>query len=121
MTRDEAKTFLEQNLEPVWTYLFPAAKRDGAHFVVGNIEGAPGESFRVCLQGANRGLYKDFASGEKASRDLIGLWMKARCVQFQTALSEIAASPALLTATATAKNRRSTSVRHSIGLRAFER
>jgi hypothetical protein len=91
MTRDEAKTFLEQHLEPVCTYLFPAAKRDGAHFVVGNIEGAPGESFRVCLQGANRGLYKDFASGEKASRDLIGLWMKARCVPFKTALSEIAA------------------------------
>lgn len=91
MTRDEARTFLGQNLESVWTHLFPAAKRDGAHFVVGNIEGAPGESFRVCLQGANRGLYKDFASGEKASRDLIGLWMKARCVSFQTALSEIAA------------------------------
>jgi hypothetical protein len=91
MTRDEAETFLAQNLEPVWMHLFRAAKRDGAYFVVGNIEGAPGKSFRVCLQGANRGLYKDFASGGKASRDLIGLWMKARCVSFPTALSEIAA------------------------------
>jgi hypothetical protein len=62
ITDDEARMFLEQNLEAVCAHLYRAGKRDGAHFDVGNIEGAPGESFRVCLQGANRGL-KDFASG----------------------------------------------------------
>jgi hypothetical protein len=30
MTRDEAKTFLEQHLEPVCTHLFPAGKRSAA-------------------------------------------------------------------------------------------
>jgi hypothetical protein len=67
MQTERARMFLEENLEAVCAHLYPAGKRDGAHFDVGNIEGAPGESFRVCLQGANRGLYKDFASGENGT------------------------------------------------------
>ena len=91
MTRDEARTFLGQNFEQVCAHLYPAGKQEGLYWIVGDINGTPGESFKICLAGEKRGLYQDFASRDKAERDLIGLWMKARCVPFQTALSEIAA------------------------------
>lgn len=91
MTRDEARAFLLQNLERVCPHLFPAGKRDGAHFVVGDISGAPGKSFKVCLVGDKRGLHGDFANGEKATRDLIGLWMSVRGLKFAAAMQEIAA------------------------------
>lgn len=49
---------------------FPAGKRRGHEFVVGDLQGAPGESLSINL---NTGVWMDFASGETGG-DLIALY-----------------------------------------------
>lgn len=66
------------NLEHVIAFLYPAAKREGKEFVVGNVNGESGKSFSICMEGTLRGLYKDFANGDKGSRNLPKLWKIAR-------------------------------------------
>ena len=66
------------NLEPIIAFLYPAAKREGKEFVVGNVNGESGKSFSICMEGTLRGLYKDFANGDKGSRNLPKLWKIAR-------------------------------------------
>lgn len=76
---DDAVNYLLTNLETVCTYLFPAGKREGPNYVVGNIAGQAGHSFSIAIEpAAKRGLYKDFANGDKGSRNLAHLWKVAR-------------------------------------------
>ena len=71
--------YLLTNLETALTYLFPGGKREGPNFVVGNIAGQPGRSFSIALEPqSKRGLYKDFANGERGSRNLPKLWKIVR-------------------------------------------
>jgi hypothetical protein len=42
----------------------PGGKVDGKNWAVGDINGAPGQSLKVCLVGENRGLWLDFADEE---------------------------------------------------------
>jgi hypothetical protein len=71
-------------------HLFPNGHREGNHWCVGDISGAPGKSFKVCLSGDKAGLWGDFANGKKHSNGLLDLWMAARNVDFATALREAA-------------------------------
>lgn len=61
-------------------YLFPQGRLRGDKFYVGDIEGHPGKSLVIELDGARRGLWRDFATDEGG--DLIALW--ARTHQLST-------------------------------------
>ena len=70
----EAK--LCERAEDVCRHLFPNGKRDGQEFVVGNLDGAPGQSLKVNLSG-KVGVWKDFA-GDSGGKTLMSLWMHVR-------------------------------------------
>lgn len=74
--KDEIRTRLLDQLESVLVYLFPRGKRRGKQFVVGNLQGAPGDSLVVELEGPKRGLWIDFETGE--SGDVLALWACVR-------------------------------------------
>lgn len=74
--RDELRKQLLDQLESVLAYLFPHGKRRGSQFVVGNLNGDPGDSLVVELDGPKRGVWIDFATGE--SGDVFALWAGAR-------------------------------------------
>ena len=63
-------------LELVLCYLFPRGKRRGSQFYIGNLQGEPGDSLVVELEGPKRGLWIDFATGE--SGDVLALWASTR-------------------------------------------
>src|SRR5438445_781706 len=87
---ESVKFELARSVEEVAAYLFPNGKREGVHWCVGDVTGAPGQSFKVCIAGPKAGLWGDFADSGKHSRSLLDLWMQARNVDFKTALREAA-------------------------------
>ena len=66
------KQRLYQQLIPVLVHLFPLGKLCPPHFVVGNLQGQPGESLKVELRGPKIGLWHDFTTGEGG--DILSLW-----------------------------------------------
>jgi AAA domain-containing protein len=82
------KRELARRVEELVAYLFPNGKRQGIHWCVGDVTGAPGKSFKICIAGEKAGLWGDFAESGKHSRSLLDLWMHARNVDFKTALRE---------------------------------
>ena len=74
--KDEVRARLLDQLESVLLYLFPRGKRRGKQFVVGNLQGAPGDSLVIELEGPKRGLWIDFDTGE--SGDVLALWACVR-------------------------------------------
>lgn len=63
-------------LEIAVSHLYPNGKRQGAQFIVGNVQGDTGHSLVVELEGSKRGVWLDFATGE--SGDVLALWACAR-------------------------------------------
>jgi hypothetical protein len=84
------KSLLRERIEELARYLYPNGHREGVHWCVGDITGAPGKSFKVCVAGPKAGLWGDFAESGKHSRNLLDLWMLARNVDFKTALRQAA-------------------------------
>jgi hypothetical protein len=84
------KELLRGRVEELASYLFPNGRREGVHWCVGDISGARGDSFKICLIGEKAGLWGDFAESRKHSRSLLDLWMQTRNVDFKTALHEAA-------------------------------
>lgn len=76
LDKDEIRVRLLDQLDAVLAYLFPRGKRRGAQFFIGNLEGDPGDSLVVELEGSKRGVWIDFATGE--SGDVLALWAGAR-------------------------------------------
>lgn len=74
--KEEIRTRLIDQLEAVLAYLFPHGKRQGQSFVIGNLQGEPGDSLVIELQGPKRGLWIDFATGECG--DVLALWAAVR-------------------------------------------
>lgn len=74
--KDELRNRLLDQLEAVLMYLFPRGKRQGTRFVVGNVQGDPGDSLVIELEGPKRGVWIDFATGE--SGDVLALWAAVR-------------------------------------------
>jgi putative DNA primase/helicase len=84
------KRLLRERVAELAPYLFPSGKREGNHWSVGDISGSPGKSFKICIGGDKAGLWGDFVDSQKHSRSLLDLWMRARNVDFKTALREAA-------------------------------
>src|SRR6266487_708939 len=84
------KELLRDRVAELAVYLFPNGKRAGNHWCVGDVTGAPGKSFKICISGEKAGLWGDFADSGKHSRSLLDLWMHAHHVDFKTALREAA-------------------------------
>lgn len=80
-------SLLEQNAERVVKYLLPNGKQKGHEWCVGSVNGEPGESLKVCLEGNKRGVWCDFAGG--LSGDLLNLWCQCRNLGVGEAISEI--------------------------------
>ena len=70
-TRELREHVLER-LEELLAYLYPAGRIRAGKFYVGNIQGSPGRSLVVELDGPKRGLWTDFESG--LGGDAIDLW-----------------------------------------------
>jgi hypothetical protein len=79
---------LLDRLESVLLYLFPSGRFRGNKFYVGDIDGAPGKSLVVELDGPRRGLWKDFADDDGG--DLIAAWAKSRGLSTQQDFPRIA-------------------------------
>lgn len=74
----EVKQQLHQQLESVLGYLYPLGFADlkGRKFYIGDVFGTEGESLSVELDGPNKGMWYDFATGEGG--DIFSLWRTAR-------------------------------------------
>jgi len=74
--RDKLRTTLLDRLEDVLFHLFPAGYVEGRKFYIGNVRGDHGDSMDVTLDGAEAGLWSDFATGDGG--DIFALWAAAR-------------------------------------------
>jgi len=77
----------QSQLEPLLQMLFPHGKRRGREFVVGNLQGDPGDSLCVALEGPRAGMWIDHATGE--SGDLFALWAAVRGYLLPGAFAEL--------------------------------
>lgn len=85
----QIKTMLVDRAESVVERLLPAGKLTSGEWCVGSIHGEAGQSLKVCIKGAKRGIWSDFASGEGG--DLIDLWCAVTNQAVAEALPEIKA------------------------------
>lgn len=69
-------------------HLLPRGRRQGREWAVGSIAGEPGESLKVCIQGAKAGTWCDFAEGGEGG-DLIDLWQAVKRLPLPEALDDI--------------------------------
>ncbi|MFP5212685.1 MAG: AAA family ATPase, partial [Acidobacteriota bacterium] len=69
----------------ILTHLFPQGCFSGSEFLIGDVDGKPGESLRVSLKPGKLGVWSDFAANRKGG-DLIDLWMAACGCTFPEAL-----------------------------------
>ncbi len=68
----ELKARLLDRLPEALAWLFPNGKTRGRQFVIGDLQGNPGKSLVVELEGPKAGMWIDFATGE--SGDIFDLW-----------------------------------------------
>ncbi len=73
---DALRAGLLERLEAVLHYLFPQGRIRGGKFTVGDVDGNPGKSLVVELDGPRRGLWKDFSTDEGG--DVIDLWARSQ-------------------------------------------
>lgn len=62
--RDEIRADLLARIDSVLATLFPAGKKRGRKFFVGDVLGSPGDSLEVVLSGDKAGLWTDRATGD---------------------------------------------------------
>jgi len=86
ITVNEIKQRLIQEIESVAVHLLPEGKREGRNYRCGSVNGEKGQSFSLSIEGANRGVWKDFSSDDGG--DLLDLWVQARNLSFVEALGE---------------------------------
>lgn len=67
---------LLNRLEAVLPYLFPQGRIRGSKFYIGDVDGTPGKSMVVELDGPRRGLWKDFSTEDGG--DVLDLWAMSR-------------------------------------------
>ncbi len=80
-------SLLDQNISRVLQYLLPKGKRKSDEWCVGSVNGDPGDSLKICLEGSKLGVWCDFATGE--SGDLLNLWCLCRNKTTTEAILEV--------------------------------
>jgi hypothetical protein len=68
---DELKEIANGQIRAICAHLLPNGRENCGYWEVGSIEGEPGQSLKVNLNGATRGLWTDFSSA-KGSSDYSG-------------------------------------------------
>ena len=80
---EEIKRTVARNAADFAAWLFPAGKRSGSKWHVGDVNGTPGKSLAIDLEGEFAGHYRDWSSDEHG--DCIALLMAARGIDFVSA------------------------------------
>jgi len=74
---DLIKFELNARLDSLVMQLYPAARKDGPEWRLGDLSGRPGQSLAIHRMGNRAGWWKDFSSGEGG--DVIGLIQHGAC------------------------------------------
>ena len=61
-TIKDLASMLAQQALTVAKNLFPDGVLEGPHFCIGNVDGSPGRSLKITVQGDKTGLCRDFAA-----------------------------------------------------------
>ena len=80
---EHLKRAVANNAAGFAAWIFPAGRRIGSRWHVGDLAGSPGESLTIELTGEFAGHYRDWATDERG--DCIGLVMAARSLDFTSA------------------------------------
>jgi hypothetical protein len=81
----ELQASLAARAEQVCRHLLPAGRRQGTRWVCGGVDGGPGKSMNVELEGDKAGVWHDHQSGE--SGRLLTLWQENQNVSFNDAVT----------------------------------
>ncbi|MDR5777359.1 MULTISPECIES: toprim domain-containing protein [unclassified Caballeronia] len=76
MNARELSALMAESAEHIAAHLLREGKKQGREFKAGSIAGEAGNSLSVCVSGAKRGVWKDFATGETG--DMLALWCACR-------------------------------------------
>ncbi|MBW4048841.1 MAG: AAA family ATPase [Proteobacteria bacterium] len=79
---------LEDHAAEIAAYLLPQGKKAGPEWKAGSTRGDAGQSLSVRISGAKRGVWQDFATGDKG--DLLDLWAAVRGGSVADAMREAA-------------------------------
>lgn len=77
MTPASLSLLLNRNVEAVCRHLYPQGRRVGREWTCGDVQGEPGDSFKIVVEGDKVGVACDFAT-EQTFGDLLDVW-QARC------------------------------------------
>lgn len=89
MNAREMSEFLAERAADVAEFLLPNGKKASGEWCVGSLVGEAGQSLKVRINGAKKGSWKDFNTGEGG--DLIDLWAGRRALSVAQAMAEIKA------------------------------
>ena len=84
---DDTASKLAGRVLEVCAHLLPGGKQTGPEYESADLSGGRGKSLKVHLQGENRGLWKDFESGD-GGHDLIALWAAVKGIKMVEAKQE---------------------------------
>jgi twinkle protein len=87
MELQQLKKALADRAENVCSLLLPGGKVTGGEWCCGDIGGSAGQSLKVVLRGDKAGIWRDF-SGDLGGSNLLELWVQAKNLPFQEALSQ---------------------------------
>lgn len=86
MNANEVSRLLSDRASDVAAYLLPGGKKQGPEWKAGSVSGDEGQSLSVRINGDKRGVWSDFATGDKG--DLLDLWVACRCTSMAEAIRE---------------------------------
>lgn len=79
---NQLKQELLHRLPQVLVYLFPNGKIRSKQFIIGDVDGNPGKSMVIELEGPNAGMWFDFATSDGG--DIIELWARVKRINLKT-------------------------------------
>lgn len=90
MRANELAQRLAARAEEFSRWLFPQGRKSGRDWCVGSLAGEPGNSLKICIDGAKAGRWADFGGSQQDKGDLIGLLRRARNLDLKAACEEAA-------------------------------
>ncbi len=84
----EINQMLLARMQELCSYLLPAGKPKGNHWMVGNINGAAGDSLQVTMAGSAAGRFIDFSDPTVKGASPLWLWSQVKGIKFTEAIKE---------------------------------